>query len=83
MSASLPVFVGLTFEKSLKFWQGDTPCALHLHDAIFSEQFHEVVQLVGVTVERNRDRLDADSQDLALEDVDQLDDLTALVAGRA
>ena len=32
-----------------------------------------------MAVERDGDRLDADGQDLALEDVDELDDLAALL----
>ena len=53
--------------------------ALQLHDAIAGQQIFEVVELVGVAVERHGDGLDADGEDLALEDVDQLDDLAALL----
>ena len=53
--------------------------ALQLHDAISGQQFFKIVELVGMPVEADGDRLDADGQDLALEDVGQLDDLAAVL----
>ena len=68
---------------AVEFGQRDPTGALELHDAISGQQFFKIVELVGMPIEADGDRLDADGEDLALEDVGQLDDLAALFSADA
>ena len=63
---------------SIELGESHPARALQLHDAVPVEQLFEVVELVGVTFERHGNGVDADREDLALEDVDELDHLAAL-----
>src|SRR3954468_21185845 len=60
---------------ALKLRQRDTTGALELHDPIRAEQVLKVVDLRGVAVERHGDLVGPDGEDLALEDLDQLEHL--------
>src|SRR4051794_36254826 len=84
MSASLSVvaFLGMRDTQTcltIEFGKRHPSGALKLHDAISGEQFFKVVELVGMTVEADGDRLQADGQDLALEDRCQFDHLAAVL----
>ena len=61
---------------------GHAAGALQLHDAVAGEQLLEVVELVGMALQAERQRLGADGEDLALEDRRQLEDLAALLGRR-
>src|SRR3954453_15385365 len=84
MSASLSVvaFLGVRNTQAcltVEFGKRHPSGALELHDAISGEQFFKVVELVGMTVEADSDCLEADRQDLALEDGREFHDLAAVV----
>src|SRR4051795_4607835 len=84
MSASLSViaFLGVRDTQTcltVEFGKRHPSGALQLHDAISGEQLFKVVELVGMTVQADGDRLEADGKDLALEDRGQLHHLAAVV----
>src|SRR6202008_4361140 len=66
---------------ALQLGKRDPAGALQLHDAIGAEELLEVVDLVRVAVEADGHLLGAHGQDLALEDLHQLEHLAADLGG--
>ena len=68
-----------TARSRIELGQRNASAALELHDAVAGEELFEIIQLVGVALQTERDHFGGDGDDLALEDVDQFDDLVAHV----
>ena len=72
-------FVQLALTRfAVQIRKGHPACPLKLHDAITGNEFFKIIELVGVTIERNGDGIHPDRKDLALENAGELHHLAAL-----
>src|SRR5688500_9493050 len=83
ISGNLPFHGAQAGCLALELRQRDPPGALELHDPIRTEQVLKVVDLRRVPVEGNGDLVGTDGQDLALEDLHELEHLAPDLRGGA
>ena len=75
----MKLLYGAHSSAAFKFGQSHPASALELHDAISVEQIFKIIKLVGMPLEADRQDHFGDRKDLALEDIDQLDDIAPLL----